>query len=66
MPLAFSTLLVKVLILVKAFINFEPKFEDAFHVFNTFRKSIDFTTGIHEFWVKIGGCLKRFYYYYFL
>ena len=49
MPLAFSTLLVKVLILVKAFINFEPKFEDAFSVFNTFRKSINFSKGIHEF-----------------
>ena len=49
MPLAFSTLLVKVWILVKAFIYFKPKFEDAFSVFNTFRKSINFSKGIDEF-----------------
>ena len=47
MPLAFLTLLVEVLILAKAFIHFEPKIEDAFSVFNTFRKSIDFSIGIH-------------------
>ena len=49
MPLAFSMLLAKVSILVKAFMNFEPKLKDAFSVFNIFGKSIDFRKGIHEF-----------------
>jgi len=49
MPLAFSILWVKVLILVRAFIDFELKLEDAFSVFNTFGKSIDFSKAIHEF-----------------
>ena len=49
MPLAFSILLVKVFILVKAFMNFEPKLKDAFSVFNIFRKSIDFSKGVREF-----------------
>ena len=48
MPLAFSRFWVKVFILVRAFINFEAKLEDAFSVFNTFGKSIDFSKGIHE------------------
>ena len=43
MPLAFSILLVKLLILVKAFMNLNPKLEDAFSVFNTFSESSDFT-----------------------
>ena len=47
MPLAFAIFVVKVLILVKAFMNFEPKLEDAFSVFNNFGKSSDFSKGIH-------------------
>ena len=47
MPVAFTIFFVKVLILVKAFMNFEPKWEDAFSVFNHFGKSIDFSKGIH-------------------
>ena len=49
MPLAFSMLLAKVLILVKAFMNFEPKLKDALSVFNIVGKSIDFSEGIDEF-----------------
>ena len=47
MPLAFSILLVKVSILVKAFNKFAPKFKDAFSIFNTFRKSVNLSKGIH-------------------
>ena len=53
MPLAFSMLLVKVLILIKAFMNFEPKLQDAFSVLNTFSKSIDFTKEVFEFLSKV-------------
>ena len=48
MPLACSILYTKVLILVKAFISFDPKLENAFSVFNTFRKSISFSKDIDE------------------
>ena len=47
MPLAFSIILVKVFILVKAFMNLKPKLEDAFNVFNIFSKRIDFSKGIY-------------------
>ena len=47
MPLAFSILFATVLILIKAFIIFELKLEDAFKIFNTLGKSIDFSKGIH-------------------
>ena len=53
MPLPFSILLVKVLILVKAFMNFNPKLEDAFSVFNTFSESSDFTKEVSEFLAKV-------------
>ena len=49
MHLTFSIVLVEVFILVRAFMNFKPKMEDAFCVFNTFSKSIDFSKGIHDF-----------------
>ena len=49
MHLTFSIVLVEVWILVIAFMNLKPKLEDAFSVFNTFGKSIDFTKGIHDF-----------------
>ena len=48
MPLAVSMLSAKVLILVKAFMNFERKLKDVFSVFNVFGKSIDFSNGIRE------------------
>ena len=44
-----SIVLVEVFILLRAFMNFKPKLEDAFSVFNTFGESIDFSKGIHEF-----------------
>ena len=53
MPLAFSIILVKVLILVKAFINFQPKLEDAFSVFNMFSKSIYFSKEVSAFLAKV-------------
>ena len=59
MPLACSILLVKVLILVKAFINFKPKLEDAFSVFNTFSKSMDFTKEVSEFLAKVVILVRR-------
>ena len=59
MPSAFSMLLVKVLILIKAFMNFEPKLQDAFSVLNTFSKSIDFTKEVFEFLAKVVILVKR-------
>ena len=59
MPLAFSILLVKVLILVKAFMNFNPKLEDAFSVFNTFSESSDFTKEVSEFLAKVVILVRR-------
>ena len=59
MPLAFSILLVKVLILVKAFMNFNPKLEDAFSVFNTFSESNDFTKEVCEFLAKVVILVRR-------
>ena len=53
MPLAFSIFFVKVLILVKAFMNVEPKLKDAFSVFNAFGKSINLSKGIHDFKPKL-------------
>ena len=52
-------LLVKVLILIKAFMNFEPKLQDAFSVWNTFSKSIDFTKEVFEFLAKVVILVKR-------
>ena len=52
-------LLVKVLILIKAFMNFEPKLQDAFSVLNTFSKSIDFTKEVFEFLAKVVILVKR-------
>ena len=49
MPLTFSILFAKVLILVRAFINFEQEIEDALSLFIVFGKSIDFSKSIHEF-----------------
>ena len=60
MPLTFSILFATVLVLLRPFINFEPKLEDALSAFDTFSKSIDFSTGIHEFSTNIGGCLLAF------
>ena len=59
MPLAFSIILVKVLILVKAFINFQPKLEDAFSVFNMFSKSIDFSKEVSAFLAKVVILVRR-------
>ena len=59
MPLAFSIILVKVLILVKAFINFQPKLEDAFSVFNIFSKSSDFSKEVFEFLAKVMILVRR-------
>ena len=59
MPLAFLILLVKVLILVKAFMNFNPKLKDAFSVFNTFSKSIDFSKEVYEFLTKVVILVRR-------
>ena len=59
MPLAFSILLVKVLILVKAFMIFKPNLKDAFSVFNTFSKSIDFSKEVSEFLAKVVILVRR-------
>ena len=59
MPLAFSIILVKVVILVKAFINFQPKLTDAFSVFNIFSKSIDFSKEVFEFLAKVVILVRR-------
>ena len=52
-------LLVKVLFLIKAFMNFKPKLQDAFSVFNTFSKSIDFTKEVSEFLAKVVILVRR-------
>ena len=59
MPLAFSIRLVKVLILVKAFMKFNPKLENAFSVFNTFSESSDFTKEVSEFLAKVVILVRR-------
>ena len=59
MPLTFSMLLVKVLILMKAFMILKPKLQDAFTVFNTFSKSIDFSKKVFEFLAKVVILVKR-------
>ena len=48
--------LTKVVILVRAFINFKSKLEDAFSMFNVFDKTIDLSTDIYDFQIKIVGC----------
>ena len=48
-PLTFLILFAKVLILIWAFINVEPKLEDACSVVHAFGKSINLNKGIHEF-----------------
>ena len=59
MPFAFSILLVKVLILVKAFMDFSPKLKDAFSVFNTFSNSIDFSKEVYAFLAKVVILVRR-------
>ena len=59
MPLTFSMLLVKVLILMKAFMNLKPKLQDAFTVFNTFSKSINFIKEVFEFLAKVVILVRR-------
>ena len=56
MLLAFLILLV---ILVKGFMNFYPKLEDAFSVFNTFSKSIDFSKEVYQFLTKVVILVRR-------
>ena len=53
MPLAFSILLAKVLILVRTCIIFRLKLKDAFNTFNTFGKSINFDKEVCEFLAKV-------------
>ena len=49
----------KVLILIKAFITFEPKIENAFSVFNTFGKSRDFSREMFRFLTKVMILVRR-------
>ena len=59
MPLAVSIICVKVLILVKAFINLQLELEDAFSVFNIFSKSIDFSKEVSAFLAKVVILVRR-------
>ena len=60
MPLAFFILFTKVLILVKAFITFEPKLKNAFSVFNTFGKSNDSSKEVCNFLTKVVILVRRY------
>ena len=39
--------------------NFEPKFKNAFSVFNTFSKSMDFSKEVYEFLTKVVISVRR-------
>ena len=60
MPLPFSILFAKVLILVKAFINFDPKLEDAFDVFNVLVKVLIIVKAFMNFERKLKDAFSVF------
>ena len=53
MPYPFSILFTKALVLVRTFMNFTSKLEDALSMFNILSKSIDFSKEVYEFLVKV-------------
>ena len=60
MHLTISIVLVQVWILVIAFMNLKPKLEDAFSVFNTFGKGIDFSNASMIFKPKLEDAFSVF------